>query len=94
MYILSDYNSKVYEVLKEYYIEEQNKTVISGIEFEYMNRENGQLITPGTYKNRNEGRAEYSETFQLKPLEYLVDFHLWVDDENIRKIQFIKMLII
>jgi hypothetical protein len=53
------------------------KDIINGIQVWYKNILDGKLITPGEFKG-DEGNDNIVE-FEVKPNEYLTDFHIRID---------------
>ena len=55
------------------------KDIINGIQVWYKNKLDGKLVTPGEFKG-DEGNDNVVE-FEVKPNEYLTDFHIRIDTE-------------
>ena len=56
-----------------------SKDIINGIQVWYKNILDGKLVTPGEFKG-DEGNDNVVE-FEVKPNEYLTDFHIRIDTE-------------
>ena len=56
-----------------------SKDIINGIQVWYKNILDGKLVTPGEFKG-DEGNDNVVE-FEVKPNEYLTDFHVRIDTE-------------
>ena len=56
-----------------------SKDIINGIQVWYKNILDGKVITPGEFKG-DEGNDAVQE-FEIKPNEYLTDFHIRIDTE-------------
>ena len=56
-----------------------SKDIINGIQVWYKNILDGKVITPGEFKG-DEGNDAVQE-FEIKPNEYLIDFHIRIDTE-------------
>ena len=56
-----------------------NKEIINGIQVWYKNILDGKLITPG--ENKGDEGLEKVQEFEIKPNEYLTDFHIRIDTE-------------
>ena len=56
-----------------------SKDIINGIQVWYKNILDGKIVTPGEFKG-DEGLTNTDE-FEIKPNEYLIDFHIRIDTE-------------
>lgn len=75
----SDFLNYKVERIRVFTGKKENKKIINGIQFFYKNVLTGKEYTPGPHKG--EVGMDGQEEIKLGPNEYLVDFHIRIDQE-------------